>query len=166
MLRSPHRAVSPSVPHRWRGTSSREVCQEGHFFCTELLTHVSRITAFYQWESVHIGQIGNKANGRCSELQSSYQERLAALPRHRLAWRRAQLEAGMGWCWCSSFLPNPSPLSTAPGGQRGLNKPVVICWGEAASQALPAPEATRGTSPNPVGENPLAPGGNSIGLNA
>lgn len=26
------------------------------------------------------------------------------------------------------------------------------------------PEATRGTSPNPVRENPLAPGGNSIGL--
>lgn len=70
----------------------------------------------------------------------------------------------MGWCWGSSFLPNPSPLSTAPGGQRGLNKPVVIFWGEAASRALPAPDATRGTSPNPVGENPLALGGNSIGL--
>ena len=70
----------------------------------------------------------------------------------------------MGWCCGSSFLANPSPLSTAPGGQWGLNKPVVICWGEAASRALPAPEAARGTSPNPVGENPLAPGGNSISL--
>lgn len=36
-----------------------------------------------------------------------------------------------------SFLPNPSPLSPAAGGQRGLNRLVDLYWGEAVSQTQP-----------------------------
>jgi len=45
-LCNPHRAMSPSVRHCLRGTSSGEVCQEGRSFCTEPLAHVSCMTAF------------------------------------------------------------------------------------------------------------------------
>lgn len=51
----------------------------------------------------------------------------------RLSPRTGLPGEGLGSCWGSSFLPNPSPFPAAPGGRRGLHNPVVSCWGEARS---------------------------------
>lgn len=66
-------------------------------------------------------------------MQSSCEERLQLCPGtdllgEGLSWRQAWAGAGL-------VPPKPSPLSPAAGGQRGLNRPVGIYWGEAVSQA-------------------------------
>lgn len=100
MLHSPHRAMSPSVPHRWRGTSSREVCQGGHFFCTGLLAHVSRITAFisgnrYISEKYIAKQSGNALNCRAAIRRGWRLSPGTDLPGKRLSWRQAWAGAGV-----------------------------------------------------------------------